>query len=234
MTTNTQTQDQSSTTETIKGHEISFNARGTITLTAETTDACGGAGVDWNAAKVEPVWRAIKARAHEAAEETGRAVEVYGQNAAGESWLVYVVEPYHDAEDVDELPTVYCTHARPVASDVAREEHGPEALLGYPYGRTTAPYSPETHHVVGYVAAHRSGPRIPVVKPRATTPKFTPAALACIAETGADHAADLAALRAGRTTPAALLAHCLDGADDDRAEGWRDYVSALETAAGER
>jgi hypothetical protein len=28
-----------------------------------------------------------------------------------------------------------------------------------------------------------------------------------------------------------LLAHCLDGADEDRREGWEDYVSAVVAAA---
>lgn len=63
-----------------------------------------------------------------------------------------------------------------------------------------------------------------------TTPKFTSAALANIAETGADWSADLAALRAGTLTASALLGHCLDGADDDRAEGWREYVATLEAS----
>lgn len=62
--------------------------------------------------------------------------------------------------------------------------------------------------------------------------KFTTEARENIAETSADVAEDLRALRSGETTPSALLAHCLNGADDDRAEGWRDYVTALSAAAG--
>lgn len=57
--------------------------------------------------------------------------------------------------------------------------------------------------------------------------KFSKAAQENIDETSTDVAADLAALRSGQHTRESLLAHCLDGADDDRAEGWRDYVSAL-------
>lgn len=63
------------------------------------------------------------------------------------------------------------------------------------------------------------------------TIKFTAAALENINETGADVAGDLAALRSGEHTAESLLAFCLDGADDDRAEGWRDYVSALVAAS---
>lgn len=62
------------------------------------------------------------------------------------------------------------------------------------------------------------------------TPSLTPAALANLAETGTDYRRDLAALRSGATTEEALLEHCLDGADDDRVEGWREYVSALVAA----
>jgi hypothetical protein len=57
--------------------------------------------------------------------------------------------------------------------------------------------------------------------------KFTHAAQQNIEETGADWQADLADLRSGRRTPAALLAHCLDGADPDREHGWREYVDCL-------
>lgn len=60
---------------------------------------------------------------------------------------------------------------------------------------------------------------------------FTRAALDAIEETGVDPTDDLDALRCGRMTAADLLARCLDGADADRAEGWRDYVSALARCA---
>lgn len=56
------------------------------------------------------------------------------------------------------------------------------------------------------------------------------AAATNVEETGVDVAADLAALRSGEHTAESLLAHCLDGADEDRVEGWRDYVSALVAA----
>jgi len=62
---------------------------------------------------------------------------------------------------------------------------------------------------------------------------MTSSAAANVAETGTDVAADLAALRAGTTTRRALLAECLDGADEDRIEGWREYVEALSLALGE-
>jgi len=60
--------------------------------------------------------------------------------------------------------------------------------------------------------------------------EFTRAALMNMLETGitnADLAIDVAALRSGGHTKSSLLAHCLDGADPDRAEGWLDYVNAL-------
>ena len=56
---------------------------------------------------------------------------------------------------------------------------------------------------------------------------FSQAALENIEETGVDPLADAAGLRSGAHTSESLLAKCLLGADDDRAEGWRDYVSAL-------
>lgn len=64
----------------------------------------------------------------------------------------------------------------------------------------------------------------------AATPALTPAALANLEETGTDWREDMAALRCGGTTEEALLEHCLDGADEDRVEGWREYVSALVAA----
>jgi hypothetical protein len=60
---------------------------------------------------------------------------------------------------------------------------------------------------------------------------LTPAARANVRETGADVAEDLRTLRLGTTTRDELLAHCLDGADDDRIQGWRDYVATLAEAA---
>ncbi len=53
--------------------------------------------------------------------------------------------------------------------------------------------------------------------------KFTPAALKNISETSADVESDIAALR----TRERLLAYGFDGAEPDRVEGWRDYVSEV-------
>lgn len=61
---------------------------------------------------------------------------------------------------------------------------------------------------------------------------FTPAARANIAETGIDPADDVVALRAGWHTRKSLLMHCLAGADDDRLQGWIEYVNAVCDAAG--
>jgi hypothetical protein len=59
------------------------------------------------------------------------------------------------------------------------------------------------------------------------TLRFSQAAQANIDETGAFPLDDLAQLRSGAQTAASLLEFCLDGADEDRAEGWREYVAAL-------
>lgn len=48
-----------------------------------------------------------------------------------------------------------------------------------------------------------------------------------VVEAGVDPEDDLEQLKLGRVTPEALLARCLDGADEDREEGWRDYVARL-------
>ena len=65
------------------------------------------------------------------------------------------------------------------------------------------------------------------------TIKFSDAAQANIDETGCDPMVDIAALRSGEHTPESLLAQCLDGAEEDRAQGWREYVDAIEMAAEE-
>lgn len=57
-------------------------------------------------------------------------------------------------------------------------------------------------------------------------------ALGCVEEVNEDITADLVALIRGEITPEELLAHCLDGADEDREQGWREYVEALVAAAG--
>jgi hypothetical protein len=59
---------------------------------------------------------------------------------------------------------------------------------------------------------------------------FSNAAQANIEETGCDVEADAEALRAGSMSPAELLNHCLDGADEDRRAGWLDYVNDLARA----
>ena len=59
-------------------------------------------------------------------------------------------------------------------------------------------------------------------------------ALAVVEETGltpAEVARDVSDVRAGYLTRAALLALCLDGAEDDRIPGWRSYVGAVCAAA---
>ena len=60
-----------------------------------------------------------------------------------------------------------------------------------------------------------------------TRARFSPAALACIAETSADVETDVGLIRAGAISRDELLAQCLDGADEDRAEGWADYVDEV-------
>jgi hypothetical protein len=60
---------------------------------------------------------------------------------------------------------------------------------------------------------------------------LTPAAIDNARETGADVEGDVAAIRSGAHTRESLLAHCLDGADADRVQGWREYVAAVCGAA---
>ena len=48
-----------------------------------------------------------------------------------------------------------------------------------------------------------------------------------VEELSVDVAADLDSLRSGLLTAPALLDSCLDGAAEDREQGWRDYVAAL-------
>lgn len=106
----------------------------------------------------------------------------------------------------------------------AGEEHGREV-----YGR-------EAYASAEALAAAPDGdpfaPRIlRVTGAEEETPALSPAAAACVEEAGVDVDADVAALRDGRTTPAALLRACLDGADDARVQGWREYVAAVCDAA---
>ncbi len=57
--------------------------------------------------------------------------------------------------------------------------------------------------------------------------QFSREALENIAETGADPEQDRADIITGKHSRESLLEHCLDGADDDRREGWEDYVSEI-------
>lgn len=63
--------------------------------------------------------------------------------------------------------------------------------------------------------------------------RMTVAAAANVQEAGVDIYDDVIRLRTGRVPPAELLRQCLDGADEDREAGWRDYVAAIEAAAVE-
>lgn len=56
--------------------------------------------------------------------------------------------------------------------------------------------------------------------------EMTAAAAECVREAGVDVAADLARVHSG-TSKDELLDECLSGADDDRVQGWRDYVRAV-------
>lgn len=68
---------------------------------------------------------------------------------------------------------------------------------------------------------------------RTVTARFTYAAMENIEETGADVAEDLGSLVDGTHTAESLLDFCLgEEPESGRAEGWRDYVSALAIAAG--
>lgn len=62
---------------------------------------------------------------------------------------------------------------------------------------------------------------------------FTKAALENIEETAANWHADLERLRSGRVTGPQLLEVCLNGAHEDRVQGWHDYVDALVADAEE-
>jgi hypothetical protein len=48
-----------------------------------------------------------------------------------------------------------------------------------------------------------------------------------VQESGVVPQDDIDALRSGEHTAESLLAYCLDGADDDRVQGWKEYVSAV-------
>ncbi len=59
------------------------------------------------------------------------------------------------------------------------------------------------------------------------TIRFTKSAQECIDETGIDFMADVHRLREGTVGAMALILECLDGVDDDRHQGWYDYVDAV-------
>ena len=60
---------------------------------------------------------------------------------------------------------------------------------------------------------------------------MTPAAVENVNETSTDVLADLHLLQHDHITPEVLLEMCLNGADEDRRQGWRDYVQAITKAA---
>jgi hypothetical protein len=59
------------------------------------------------------------------------------------------------------------------------------------------------------------------------TLRFSRAAAEAIVETGCDPLEDVEAIRSGAHTETSLLAYCLDGADEDRVEAWREYVATI-------
>ena len=61
--------------------------------------------------------------------------------------------------------------------------------------------------------------------------EMTKAAAENVRETGIDPLDDVDDVREGRHTEESLLDLCLDGAADDRVDGWRDYVAAVVAAA---
>lgn len=65
--------------------------------------------------------------------------------------------------------------------------------------------------------------------------KFSTAAQANIDETGCSPEDDIYRIRTGEQTREGLLAYCLDGADPDRVQGWREYVATIceEAAQGD-
>jgi hypothetical protein len=57
--------------------------------------------------------------------------------------------------------------------------------------------------------------------------EMSDAAAKCVFETGVDVMLDVDDLRGRRITRSALLEKCLDGADEDREQGWEEYVEAV-------
>jgi len=67
-----------------------------------------------------------------------------------------------------------------------------------------------------------------------TTIHLTPAAIDLVDETGCDPEGDVRDLLDGSQTRETLIAYCLDGAAEDRVEGWREYVAAVVEEADRR
>ena len=68
------------------------------------------------------------------------------------------------------IKTHYCGTAQgPIGSDeFAKKIYGEDVVTGYPGAPfTTAPYSAEEYEIIAFVAMHRSGPRIPVLRKKA-------------------------------------------------------------------
>ena len=59
------------------------------------------------------------------------------------------------------------------------------------------------------------------------TPRFTNEANANIDEMCTDYKYDLERITELGWTPEEILAECIEGADEDRVQGWHDYVDAL-------
>jgi len=62
--------------------------------------------------------------------------------------------------------------------------------------------------------------------------EMTVEAARAIEHAGISPSFDVSAIRSGEMTPRRLLDACLDGADESHDQGWRDYVLAVEVAAG--
>jgi len=65
------------------------------------------------------------------------------------------------------LKTHYCgTAVGPIGCiEFAKSIYGDDVMTGYPGAPfTVAPYSDATHEIIGFVAMHRSGPSIPVIR----------------------------------------------------------------------
>lgn len=75
------------------------------------------------------------------------------------------------------------------------------------------------------------GSSAPTVSAHGRPVELSAAAFENVQSRAVDVGADVSALRYGAHSRDSLLAHYLAGAPDDRAGGWRDYVTAVEAAA---